>query len=87
MQRAFGDAVTIRNITPGHSTEANEIEVRVLQVEWIECPFDEFDAALEGVLALKQFQPTANTAIAEFGQHRGHVRMQKRFAGPHGRKR
>ena len=80
VQRAFGDAVAIWNVAPGDGAEAHEIEMRVFQFQRIECPFDQADVALQRVLALEEFQASADAEILIFGQHSGHVRMQKRLS-------
>src|ERR1700722_7380233 len=82
MKRAAGDAVAIRDVAAGDGAEPHEIEVCVLQFERVKSPFDEADAALESVAALKKFQATANTPITNFRKNGGLVRMEQRLPRP-----
>src|SRR5271156_1490016 len=80
MEWALGDTIAIRNIAAHYGAEAHEIEIRVLQLEWIERPLDETDPATQGVLALKEFQAAADAHVLKFRQHCSHVRMEKLLA-------
>ena len=80
VQRAFGDAVAVRNVAPGDGAESHEIEMRVFQFQRIERPFDQANVALQRVLALKEFQAAADALVLVFGQHGGHVRVQEWFS-------
>src|SRR5271155_2840158 len=53
VQRAIREAIAIRQVAAHDGAEAREVEARIFQLEWIEGPFDERDAALESILALK----------------------------------
>ena len=83
VQRAFGNAIAIRNPPPRHGAKAHQVEVRVLRLQRIERPFDKLDPALQRIFSLKQLEPASNAIIAKFGQHGGHVRVKKRLAAAH----
>ena len=74
------DAVIIGQVAAGDGAQTHEIEMSIFDFEGIERPFDESDAALQGVLALKKFQAAAHAAVAVIGEDGGHVRMEKRLA-------
>jgi hypothetical protein len=82
MERAFGDAITIRNEAPRNCAKKREIEVRILEFEGIERPLDEIDAAFQRVLSLKKFQAASYAAVAKFGEDGGHVRVEVGLARP-----
>ena len=69
MQAAARDAVKIRNEFADDAAEANDVEVRVLDLEGIEGPFDQLDPLPKAMLALLELQGTAHTAIAVFGEY------------------
>ena len=79
VQRAFGDSVAIRDEAAGDGAETHEIEVGVFQFERIEGPFDQANLAFQRVVALEKFQAASDALILVFGQHGGHVGMQKWF--------
>jgi hypothetical protein len=73
VERAGGDAVEVRDVAAADGPEAIEIEMRVFCFERIEGPFDETDVAAEGVIALKEFEKTADVAVSMGGENAGHV--------------
>src|ERR1700728_4226445 len=77
MQRTIGEAVAIRKEAANDHAEAREIEVAVLQVERVEGPLDQVDAASQRLVALEKFQAPAHAAIAELRQDSSDVGMQK----------
>ncbi len=82
VERAFCNAVAIGNVSARDRAESHKIKMRVLQIERIERPFDEIDATLQRILALKKFQAAPHAAVVEFREDGGHVRMQIRLARP-----
>jgi hypothetical protein len=80
MERAGGDAVEIGDVIATDGAEPIEIEMSVLGFERIKSPFDEANAATEGVFALKELEETAHTAVTMGGEDTGHMRMEIRSA-------
>ena len=78
MEWAGGDAVEIGNVASRDGAETIDIEVRVFGFERVEGPLDETNAAAKGVLALREFELAANTAIAVRGKNGGHVGVEVR---------
>jgi len=76
MEGAGGDAVEIGDVTARNGAKTVEVEMGVFCFEWIESPFDETNAAAEGVLALEEFELAADAAIAIGRQNGGHVGME-----------
>src|SRR5580704_1197455 len=79
MHGRLRDAITIRNEPPGNRAQPYQIEARVFGLQGIEGPFDEADAVLERVVALKEFQAAAYSTVLIFGKDGGHMRMEKRL--------
>lgn len=73
---AGGDAVETRDVAAGDGAETIEIEMSVFDFQGIESPFDETDAAAEGVFALEEFEETSDVAIAMRRENAGHVRVE-----------
>src|SRR5712664_999186 len=80
MQRTGRDAVQIGLIFPADGAKPVQIEVRVAKLERIERPLNEPDSATQGFGSLKEFQHAANTPVAVFAVHAGHVGVQVRDA-------
>src|ERR1700722_11169951 len=80
MQRAAGDPVEIRQVGSGNGAEAIEIEVGIAKFERIESPADKANIPAERFVSLKEFQHSANAAVAIVGVDAGHVRVQIRNA-------
>src|SRR5712692_460186 len=76
VQRAGGDAITIRQVPSHNRAQALQIEVGVFQLQRVEGPFHKLHATLEGVLPLEELQLPPDAAIAMRLQHGRHVRMQ-----------
>src|SRR5690348_4661286 len=79
MQRTLGDPIAIRDITPHHSAQTIDIEMRVLQFQRIKSPFDQTYTSPETIVALRQLEHAAYAAIAKIRENRGHVRMDHRL--------
>ena len=75
VERAGGDSIEVRNKAARDGAEAVEIEMSVAGFEGIEGPFDVTDAAMEGFVALKEFQKAADATIAIGGEDAGHMRV------------
>src|SRR5258705_191788 len=80
VQRAGRNSVQVRTILPANRAEFVQIEVRVAQLERIEGPLDEPDAAAQSFGSLKELQHAANTPVAVFAVDAGHVRVEVRNA-------
>ena len=78
VERAGGDSIEVRNEAARDGAEAIEIEMSVAGFEGIEGPFDVTDAAMEGFVALKELQETADATIAIGGEDAGHMRVDVR---------
>ena len=78
VERAGGNAVEIGDVAAADGAETVEVEMRVFGFEGIEGPFDETDAAADGVFALEKLEETADTTVAIRGEHGGHVRVEIR---------
>jgi hypothetical protein len=76
MEGAGGNAIEIGDVTARDGAETVEVEVRVFGLEGIERPLDETNATAEGVFALKEFELTADAAIAMGRENGGHVGME-----------
>src|SRR5438270_7083955 len=68
-------------VAPRDGAEPRQIEVRVLDFQRIEGPFQQVKAGLERVIALGQLQAAAEAIISPRLAHRQHVRVQIRMAG------
>ena len=78
MERAGGDAVKIGNVAAGEGAQTIEVEVGIFGFERIKGPFDETNAASEGVFTLGEFELTADATIAMGREDRGHVGVEVR---------
>lgn len=76
VERTIGHAVEIGNVAAADGSEPVDIEMSVFGFEGIEGPFDEANAATESVFALKEFETTANVAVAVRRQNARHVRVK-----------
>jgi hypothetical protein len=76
VKRAGGDAVETGDVAAGNGAEAIEIEMSVLNFKGIESPFDETDAAAEGVIPLEEFEETADATVAMGRENTGHVGVE-----------
>ena len=55
MERAGGDAVKIREKPANDGAKTHQVEIGVAQLERVESPFDQGNAAAERFFALKEF--------------------------------
>src|SRR5262249_8707411 len=66
----------VHAVAPGNRPQPNQVQVRVLDLQRIEGPFDEFETFRDGIFALGQLKPAAQAVIAPAIAHSQHVRMQ-----------
>src|SRR3974377_1971089 len=76
VQGAGGDAIKVGNVAAADCAEAIDVEMGVFGFERIEGPFDDTNAAVGGVLRLKEFEIGADTAVAVRRKNAGHVRVK-----------
>src|SRR5579885_3462854 len=76
MQRTGGLAIQVRQVSPGNSPQAVQVEVCVAQLEWIKGPLNQPNAAGQGVLALKELEHAADAPVAVGGIDAGHMGVQ-----------
>src|SRR5260370_161800 len=77
---AGGDAVLIGHKTAYDGAQTLDVEIGVLDIERIEGPLDQIDAAGERRLALGEFKEPASARVAIFLQHTQHVAVQVNLA-------
>ncbi len=87
VQRAARHTVDVLFVLLDHHAQLREIEVRVERLEWIVGPLDELDAHLERALALREFQPEPEAAVARVARDAEHVRPLGQLAVPQRRDR
>src|SRR5688500_9832610 len=79
VQVAGGGSVLIQNIAAYNGPKLLDIEISVLQLDRIEGPLDEVDAARECVLALRNLEQASHAVVAILAQHAHHVAVQVRL--------
>src|SRR5581483_5199754 len=77
LQGRRGDSVLIDVVAASDGAEFLDIEVRVLDFQGVEGPLHQFEAASDGIFALKQLQTAAQPGIAMVFSHRQHVRVEE----------
>ena len=78
MQRAAGGAVLVFLVAPHDGAQPFDVEKGVLELEGIEGPLDEGDAARQGIVALAKLKAAAHLRVAIRRQHAQHVTVQVR---------
>src|SRR5579863_10448168 len=61
---------------PNDGAETFDVEVRVLELQRVKGPFNQIDAAIESVFALRQLKQPPHPAVLIFVDHTDHVRVQ-----------
>lgn len=77
MQRAGRDSIEIRNVMTGDGAETIDVEVGVFGFERIEGPLNEANVTAESVIALSEFELTADAAVAVRRKNSGHMGVEK----------
>ena len=70
----------VRQIAPHDDAQAFDVEVRVLDLERIEGPLDQFDATAERIAALLQLERAPDVPVAALRQHAQHMAVEERRA-------
>jgi hypothetical protein len=75
-----GGAVLIVDVAANDDAQALDVEEGVLELQWIESPFDQIDVAVKRPLALFEFEATAEAGVAIGREHAHHVAVYVVFA-------
>src|SRR5271169_3256277 len=80
MKRTACRSVDVDQVPPCNGTQAANVEVSVLSLQRIECPFNQRNSSSECIVPLRQFQLPANSEIAKLRKHASHMGVKVRLA-------
>src|SRR5947209_673069 len=66
----------VRAVAANNGAQLDDIEIGILDLQWIKGPLDQVKTALDGILALGKFQAAAYVGVSVAFAHRQQVRVQ-----------